>query len=92
MPSGPITPALPDLETSARLLTRAVAHAPGVPLTLDLSDVHALTAGGLGQLVALHNRLRCSGGRLVLCNVGPAAYDALDATRLTGLFDVRRAG
>ncbi len=60
------------------------------PLVLDLGDMDALTADRLGRLVALHNRLRGSGGRLVLCNVGGAAYEALEVTGLTGLLEVRR--
>jgi hypothetical protein len=39
----------------------------------------------------LHNRLAASGGRLVLCNVGPLAFEVLGITRLTDLFEVRRA-
>jgi anti-anti-sigma factor len=61
-------------------------------LLLDLGGVRVPTAGGLGQLVGLHNRLLDSGGRLVLCNVGPRAFAVLELTRLTELLDVRRAG
>jgi anti-sigma B factor antagonist len=63
---------------------------PPPPLVLDLGDIDALTAERLGRLVALHTRLRGSGGCLVLCNVGGAAYEALEVTGLTGLLDVRR--
>jgi anti-anti-sigma factor len=59
-------------------------------LVLDLGEERMLTAGGLGQLVALNRRLRASGGRLVLCNVGGKAYEVLQVTRLTELLDVRR--
>jgi anti-anti-sigma regulatory factor len=59
------------------------------PLVLDMGGVDGLTADRLGRLVALHNRLRGSGGRLVLCNVGGAAYEALEVTGLTGLLEVR---
>jgi anti-anti-sigma factor len=59
-------------------------------LYLDLSGFENPTAAGLGQLVTLHKRLLASGGRLVLCNVGEAAYEVLAVTRLTEVFDVRR--
>jgi anti-anti-sigma factor len=68
----------------------ALVSGPSLPLVLDLGDLDALTADCLGRLVALHNRLRGSGGRLVLCNVGGAAYEALDVTGLTRLLEVRR--
>jgi anti-anti-sigma regulatory factor len=68
----------------------AVSPSPSPPLVLDLGDLDVLTADRLGRLVALHNRLRGSGGRLVLCNVGGAAYEALEVTGLTGLLEVRR--
>jgi anti-anti-sigma regulatory factor len=58
---------------------------------VDLSGVRALTAADLGRLVALHNRLKASGGRLVLSNVGPLAAEVLRLTRLTDLFEVRPA-
>jgi anti-anti-sigma regulatory factor len=96
MPHGTITPALPNLGASARLIARSLTHgeapAGGPPLTLDLAGVTALTAGDLGQLVALHNRLRRSGGRLALCNAGPLPAEVLRLTRLTDLFEVRGAG
>lgn len=94
MPQGTITPALPDLAASARLISHALAHGDSPariapPLTLDLAGVRALTAADLGQLVGLHHRLRASGGRLVLCNVAPLAVDVLRLTHLTHLFEVR---
>jgi anti-anti-sigma regulatory factor len=95
-PTRPTLPAFPDLAAAARLATRSLdgtaTGRPRPPLVLDLSGVPAPTAGGLGQLVALHNRLRAMGGRLVLLNVRPLAYEAFKVTRLTDLLDVRRAG
>jgi anti-anti-sigma factor len=58
---------------------------------LDLRAVKLPTAGGLGQLVALHKELRASGSQLVLCNVREEAYEVFRLTRLTELLDVRRA-
>jgi anti-anti-sigma regulatory factor len=88
----PIRPSLPDLAASVRLILRAMPPDGPVPaLTLDLRDVTTLSAGGLGQLVALHNRLAASGGRLVLCNVGRLPHGVLEVTSLTSLFEVHRA-
>jgi anti-anti-sigma factor len=59
------------------------------PLLLDLAGVECVTAGGLGELVALHNRLRDSGGHLVLVNVGERAFKVFKLTGLNALLDVR---
>jgi anti-anti-sigma regulatory factor len=97
MLSLPILPAFANIEASASLMARAFTHEepPAGPgqraLLLDLSRVRVPTAGSLGRLVALHNRLRDSGGRLVLCNVGHSAFEVLELTRLTELLDLRRA-
>ena len=81
----------PDIEVSARLIAKVFTHEkPARPVVLDMSEVKVLTASGLGQLITLHNRLRASGGQLVLCNVGERAYEVFEVTRLTDLLDVRR--
>jgi anti-anti-sigma factor len=94
MLSQPIIPAFSNLEASARLLGRAFAHGDPAQqgrrtLVLDLGEVKVPTAGGLGELVALHHRLRASRRQLVLCNVGPQAFEVFELTRLTQLLDVR---
>jgi anti-anti-sigma factor len=58
-------------------------------LHLDLGGVRIPTASGLGALVALHEKLRRRGGRLVLSNVQPWAYEVFSLTRLTEVLDVR---
>ena len=60
------------------------------PLLLDLAGVECVTAGGLGELVALHNRVRDSGGRLVLVNVGERAFEVFAAVGLTEFLELRR--
>jgi anti-anti-sigma regulatory factor len=93
----PSLPAFPDIETSAGLMARAFTdEQPAAQshraLLLDLGGVQVLTAEDLGRLVALHNCLLDSGGRLILCNVGQRAFEVLELTRLTELLDVRWAG
>jgi anti-anti-sigma factor len=63
----------------------------GARLHLDLSDVNIPTAGGLGGLVRLHRDLRARGGRLVLVNVRPWAFEVFSVTRLTEVLEVRAA-
>jgi anti-anti-sigma regulatory factor len=57
---------------------------------VDLSGVEYPTAACLGQLVALNNWVRASGGRLVVDKVGPRAYEVFAVARLTGVLGVRR--
>ena len=82
----PVWPLYPDIEVPARLMIERGRRT----LVLDLSKMKVPTAGVLGQLVALHNRQRALGDRLVLSNVGKLAYHVFEVTHLTELLDVRR--
>lgn len=56
---------------------------PDAPIVhLDLGDVQLPTAGGLGALVALNQKLRARGGALVLLNVATAVYEVFLLTHL----------
>jgi len=63
----------------------------GPPLVLDLGG-EPISAAGIGELVGLRNRLRDSGGRLVLVNVAEAARRALSASHLADVFEGLGAG
>ncbi len=82
-----------DLLTDATLreAVRLPEVSPGARLHLDLTGVRIPTAGGLGALLRLHRELRVRGGRLVLLNVQPWAYEVFAVTRLTDVLDVRAA-
>jgi anti-anti-sigma factor len=82
-----------DVLTGERVreAVRLPAEAAGARLHLDLSGVRIPSAGGLGGLVRLHTALRARGGRLVLLNVRPWAYEVFAVTRLTEVLDVRAA-
>ena len=56
---------------------------------LNFGRVTGLASRMLGQLVALHNRLRAAGGRLVLCEVGPFLYDFFATAKLPDLLCIR---
>jgi anti-anti-sigma regulatory factor len=74
-----------NLRDARRLLDKPGPHR----LHLDLSAVRIPTARGLGALVALHHELRLCGGRLVLVNIRPWAYEVFAVTRLTEVLDTR---
>jgi anti-anti-sigma factor len=76
-------------EESLRDVRRLVNEPGRHRLHLDLSGVRIPTAGGLGALITLHEELRIRGGRLVLLNVQPWAYEVFSLTRLTEVLDVR---
>jgi anti-anti-sigma factor len=83
-------------EGSVRAVAAALSRLRGEStcptLFLDLADVEAPTAGGLGQLVKLHQKLRDAGRELVLVNVGARVLEVLEATGLTALLDIRPGG
>ncbi|HJT78696.1 MAG TPA: STAS domain-containing protein [Gemmataceae bacterium] len=58
-------------------------------LLLDLGEVTYLTSTALGQLVALHKRVRAADGELVVANVTAAVYEVFRVTRLHQLLDIR---
>jgi len=73
------------------LLRRVAAECGGRELVLDFSNVVFVSSAGLGVLLGLHNRLQAAGGSLVLRDLDDTVYEVFEVTRLTTLFDVRRA-
>ena len=54
----------------------------------NLVGIESLSAAGIGELVGLRSRLRDSGGRLVLVNVGGHARRAIEEARLADVLGV----
>jgi anti-sigma B factor antagonist len=54
-------------------------------LTVDVSRVRFIDAGGLGILVTLYRRVREAGGQLSLIGAGPSLRRILQVTDLTYL-------
>jgi anti-anti-sigma factor len=73
-------------------LSRLAGAASPPRLRLDLARVRFLTSTMLGQLVALHKRVRAAGGELTLVNVAGVVYEVFEVTRLNQVLDVRRPG
>lgn len=59
-------------------------------LLLDFTNVKYLNSVELGTLIALHKRLKTSGGRLTLFNLSPAVYEVFTVTRLQTLLGICR--
>jgi anti-sigma B factor antagonist len=69
------------------------AHADGLEgghLLLDFSNVEYLGSHELGTLVALHKRMKASGGRLTLFNLSANVYEVFTITRLQTLMGICR--
>jgi anti-anti-sigma factor len=76
----------------AGLLRRLAPEVGGRELVLDFGNVAFVSSAGLDVLIGLQNRLRAVGKRLALRDLDDAVYEVFESTRLTTLFDIRRAG
>lgn len=81
--AGRITFAYADMLRIAVLKQRRV----GV-VVLDLSEVSAVDAAGLGTLVSLRKWARTNGTTLKLMNLAPNVEDLLELTNLRSAFEI----
>ncbi len=73
---------------SLRIVHRCLEQRDTPVVHLDLGDVQLPTAGGLGALVALNQKLRAAGGELVLLNVSAATYEVFLLTHLVEVLSI----
>jgi anti-sigma B factor antagonist len=71
----------------ARLRT-LVAQSPARLLVLDLAEVRAIDAAGLGTLVDLHASAKASGKQLKLMSLTPRVEALLQLTKLSTIFEI----
>ena len=69
-------------------LVRSVAAQNAPRVMLDLAEVQAIDAAGLGTLIAVQSWAKSVGSRLKLMNVTPTIEALLRLTKLDGLFEV----
>ena len=62
----------------------------GRHLLLDFTHVESLSGLELGTLIALHKRVRTSGGRLTLFNLNADVYEVLSIVNLDCLLEICR--
>ncbi|HEV3329711.1 MAG TPA: STAS domain-containing protein [Bryobacteraceae bacterium] len=77
---------LPALRTQMREIVGNGAR----ELVVDLANVQAVDASGIGLLVSAHNLLHRLGGRLVVVHASQDILDLLHAMRLHKHFNVNR--
>ncbi len=75
-------------EDGAALRAAVQGRQLGPAAVLDLAEITALDAGGLGLLVSLQNRAAERGTKLKLMNLTPRVEEVLALTRLRGVLDV----
>src|SRR5947209_13548428 len=75
-------------DASGEELDRLAQDAPHTRLVLDLGNILYTSSSGLGNLVALHRKVRSTGGRLVLANLNPAVAEVIAVTRLDRVLEV----
>jgi anti-anti-sigma factor len=75
------------------ILRHAVFSHPHIAIAvLDMAEVTAIDAAGLGLLVELHNWALAKRMQLKLLNLTPRVTNLLDMTHLTPIFDVFGSG
>lgn len=87
-PSGDIVASIAE---SLRARLREVMHEHPGPLAIDLAQVELIDSVGIGLLIAAHNSLAKSGGRLVLQHVNPDLAGLLRTMRLDKHFTIESA-
>jgi anti-anti-sigma factor len=55
-------------------------------IVLDMGGVEFVDSSAVGKLVLLNHKAQAAGGRLALCRLGPAVFQALVTMHLTGTF------
>jgi anti-anti-sigma factor len=70
------------------LRTAVLAHPPTRILVLDLAEISAVDAGGLGILVSLRKWATDTGTQLQLMNLTPRVESILKLTNLRSVFEV----
>jgi anti-sigma B factor antagonist len=77
-----------DIESLAAELSH-LADDLGTPrLVLDLAGVTGMGSRMIGQIAALHKRVKAAGGRLALCQVRPEIAEVIETCKLTTLFSL----
>ena len=57
-------------------------------LMLNLNNVEYLASTALPQFIALNNKVKAAGGRLVLVNIDPQVSEVFEITKLNKLFRI----
>jgi anti-sigma B factor antagonist len=58
-------------------------------MLLNFRNVEYLSSAALGKLIKLNNKMKETGGKLVLCNINPEIYEVFVITRLDKLFKIK---
>ena len=81
------------VEAVGKQLLRLAADTGCSKFVLNFGKVESLTTAFFGKLVALHKQVADSGGRLVLCQVGPFVreiFKILELPRPVSVYDAEQ--
>lgn len=56
-------------------------------IVLNLENLNYVDSAGLGALIEAQRKAKATGGRLMLCHIGPKLKQALELARLLPLFE-----
>lgn len=76
------------IEDEQRLRRAVLSQAPLRMAVLDLAEVTAVDAAGVGMLLALHAWARDTGTRLKLMNITPRVEEVLQVSNLRSAFEI----
>lgn len=76
------------VEDEQRLRRAVLSQSPLRMAVLDLADVTAIDAAGVGMLLALHAWARQTGTRLKLMNLTPRVEEVLKVSNLRSAFEI----
>ena len=60
-------------------------------LLLNFASVVGLSSLMLGKLLMLQKKMEAKGGKLKICEVGPAVEGVFEETKLNRIFDIRQS-
>ena len=75
------------VEHADKLRMFVMKHAPSVAV-VDLAEITAMDAAGVGILVSLHGWAKTTGARLKLMNLTPRVEDLLELVNLRSVFEI----
>lgn len=75
-----------NIEQLGREMTTLLELSDASKVVLDLDGVEYVTSSVLGKIITLHRRLHRKDGQLIICGIGDAVGEILQASRLAEYF------
>ena len=79
-----------NIQVIGEQLFNLVDEAGRKKILLNFANVEYLSSAALGKLILLNNKLKTTGGRLILCNIDPQIYEVFEITKLNKVFNIQK--